>query len=85
MSISMVPSEVIGAESGACSWTSSGDWPHPPLESEITGVFASAISGSYKKHPALLCPCRKYSEVTGATYRACSQNSSSCGPPPSVF
>ena len=30
--------EVIGATSGACSWTSSGGGPHPPLESKITAV-----------------------------------------------
>ena len=31
---------VIGATSGACSWTSSGGGPHPPLESVITVVVS---------------------------------------------
>ena len=35
----MVPSEVIGAVSGAYSQASSGGWPCPPLESEITLVL----------------------------------------------
>ena len=35
---SVVPSDVVGASSGACSGTPSGSRPHPPLDSEITAV-----------------------------------------------
>ena len=35
---SVVPSEVTGVTSLACSWILSGSRPHPPLESEITDV-----------------------------------------------
>ena len=38
MPSSVVPSEVIGAASGARLWNPSGGEPHPPLESEITTV-----------------------------------------------
>ena len=38
MPSSVLPSEVIGAASGACSWTPRGGLPRPPLESEITAV-----------------------------------------------
>ena len=38
MPFSVVPSELTGAASGACSQTPSGGGACPPLESEITSV-----------------------------------------------
>ena len=54
----VVPSEVIGTESGAYSWTPCGGGPHPPPESKISAVVFLATCRPHKKHPIQLIHAR---------------------------
>ena len=59
MPSSVVPSEVIGAPSCACSGIPSGSCPYPPLESVITVVDHTSACRPCKKHPIPLSPHRR--------------------------
>ena len=53
--------EMTQAAGSACSWTPSGDGPHPPLKSEMAEGFALAIHSLHKKCllPKSLHICRE--------------------------